>query len=118
MPRWQTFGSSSGTIARLGSLRVTAHCCWIFRVRRLVAGVRLCRPRDLARRDVVATDRGRIVRIDTAAGTIQQLNRSGGAFIHDGALIADATLETPGTIATDAAGRNFLSDCGSHPLCV
>jgi hypothetical protein len=44
--------------------------------------------------DVVATDQGRIVRIDAATGTIAQLNQRAGAFVPDGELI----------------------DCGSHPL--
>jgi RHS repeat-associated protein len=66
--------------------------------------------------DVVATDQGRIVRIDAATGTIAQLNLGAGAFTPDGALIASATLETPSAIASDATGRIFFSDCGSHPL--
>jgi RHS repeat-associated protein len=66
--------------------------------------------------DVVATDHGRIVRIDRVTGTIQQLNQGSGPFTADGASIASATLEQPSAIAVDAAGRIFFSDCGSHPL--
>jgi RHS repeat-associated protein len=66
--------------------------------------------------DIVATDQGRIVRIDIATRTIAQLNQGAGAFTPDGADIASATLEAPSAVATDASGRIFFSDCGSHSL--
>jgi RHS repeat-associated protein len=85
----------------------------------LAASSAVCRFDDIAVMpdgDVVAIDQGRIVRIDSATGTIAQLNQGSGPFSADGTSIADATLEAPSAIAVDAAGRIFFADCGSHPL--